>query len=139
LFGGGRKFIPILCLAVMVSILGFLAVSAIGVLAVLSNTLVIVVAVAGGGLFWLMLWPMFYLVIDDQAGIAESFGKSFDIAMPNIMNSFVLLLATIGIMIVGILALCIGAFFAGAFSWVLWTTAYLMMSGLLPQQKYSRA
>jgi hypothetical protein len=46
----------------------------------------------------------------------------------------ILWLVSVGIIIVGLLAFCVGIILAAPLVSVLWATAYLMMSGQLPPQ-----
>lgn len=82
-----------------------------------------------GILLMLYFWPAFTLIVDRKTGVFESFGVAREIGSKNLMNSFLLGLASFGIVIGGLLLCCVGVFFSAAFLSVLWATAYLVMSG----------
>ena len=114
LFSGGDKFLPVIGFYLLIFIpltLGFL------------------LLIIPGILLALYFWPAFTLIIDYKTGVFESFGVAGEIGGQNLLNSFLLALASLGLMIAGVLAFCVGFFFAAAFVSVLWAAAYLMMSG----------
>ena len=116
LFGGGPLFLRVLGASILgglVVILGFVAL------------------IVPGFLLILFFWPFYYLIVDRKSRAIESFGMAFPIAKANVGTSIVLSLATIGIMLVGFLALCIGILFAAPLVSLIWGTAFLMMSGQL--------
>jgi hypothetical protein len=51
----------------------------------------------------------------------------------NYGTAFLLWLASLGIAIVGLLALCVGILAAAPLIGMIWTTAYLMMSGQITE------
>lgn len=116
LFSGSDKFIPVVgfyLLIIAPLVLGFL------------------LLIIPGVLMLLYFWPAFTLIVDDKTSVLESFGVAGEIGGRNMMNSFVLAIASVGIGIAGLAACCVGVFFAAAFLSVLWAAAYLMMSGQL--------
>lgn len=134
LFGGGRKLLPIIGFYLLVGLPLFAVGLVIFLMMAFSVQFVILCAVVIGLLVlmgWMFIWPCYYLIVDDKAGVFESFGLAFEISIPNLANVIVLVLATIGIFIVGFLALCIGLIFAAPFVSLMWSTAYLMMTGQL--------
>lgn len=116
LFSGGSVFLSVFGASILAGIaivVGFLA------------------CIVPGILLLLFFWPFYYLIIDRKAGAIESFGMAYPFAKANVGTTFVLWLASIGIMIVGFLTICIGVLFAAALVSVMWGAAYLMMSGQL--------
>jgi uncharacterized membrane protein len=84
-----------------------------------------------GVILCLMFWPFYYLVVDNKYGVMDSFGVAGKITEGNWGTAFLLWLLSIVIVMCGILALCVGIVFAIPLVTLLWTTAYLMMSGQL--------
>jgi len=85
-------------------------------------------------IFAVFFWPYYYLIADEKAKPFESFGVAKSIAASNIGTIFVLGLVSVGLYLLGGLALGIGLFFAAPLVSVLWGAAYLMMSGLVQPQ-----
>lgn len=85
----------------------------------------------------LFIFPGIYLAIrygqyltamvDRDLGVMESFQYSSSITTNNRMNLFLLALLAIPIMIAGVIALCIGVFFAIPVVWLGWLVAYRWM------------
>ena len=116
LFSGGSLFFPVLgasILAGIAMIIGFVA--------------CIVPAV----ILALMFWPYYWLIVDERSTVMDSFSHAYKITEGNIGTTFVLALVSIGINIIGLLALCVGIIFAAPLVTMMWVTAYLMMSGQL--------
>jgi len=119
LFGGGPLFLPVLAVSILSGImymLGFLAL------------------IVPGFILILMFWPTYYLVVDQKAGIIDSFSVAMRVTQGNWGTAFVLGLLSFCIAVLGCLALCIGLLFAAPLITMIWATAYLMMSGQLPVQ-----
>lgn len=116
LFGGG----PIFFWAVLFSIMYGAAVG-VGLL----------LLIVPGVILLLMCWPAYYLLVDRKAGLIDSFSIAATVTKQNWGTAFILWLASIGIMIAGVLALCVGVLFAAPLVSTIWGTAYLMMSGQL--------
>ena len=119
LFSGGSRFLPVLggsLLAGIALVIGFM------------------LCVVPGILLLIWFWPFYYLVVDEKASVTESFGTASMITEGNRLTTIVLWLVSIGAMILGFLALCVGVIFAAPFVSLLWATGYLMMSGQLPSQ-----
>ena len=116
LFGGGPMFLPML---------GF------NILYGLAVGLGMLLLIVPGIILLLMWWPAYYLVLERKAGVFESFSMATVVTQNNWGTAFVMALLSIGIMLLGCLALCIGVLFAAPLIGVMWTTAYLMMSGQL--------
>ncbi len=112
LFSGGKKLLP-----------------AIGA-SILYGLMVVI------GLI-LFIFPGIYLAIrygqyltamvDRDLGVMESFQYSSSITTNNRMNLFLLALLAIPIMIAGVIALCVGVFFALPVVWLGWLVAYRWM------------
>ena len=117
LFGGASLFAPVLGVTILFVIAFFLG------LALLIIPAIIV------ALIW---WPTFSLVVDRKAGIIESFSVAASITKDNWGTTILLWLLSVGIILLGCLALCIGVFFAAPLVSMLWGVAYLMMSGQIP-------
>lgn len=117
LFGGVSAFLPVLGGAILL----WLAVG-----------LGLVLFIVPGIILALMWWPSQYLLIDKKAGVFESFSIAAKISQGNWGNAFLLSLLSIGIMLLGCIAFCIGMLFAAPLVSMLWGVAYLMMSGQIP-------
>lgn len=115
LFSGGPLFLPVLGAA----LLGGLAVW-IGFIA----------CVVPGLLLILFFWPFYWLVVDQKTGVIESFGVAYSIAKVNVGSSLILWLVSLGILLLGFIALFVGLLFAIPLVSFIWSTAYLMMAGL---------
>ena len=114
LFQGGDRFLKVLGWAFLIMvplILGF-------VLLIIP------------GLFLLAIyWPTYYLIADRKTGVFGSFAVGQKLGLENLGSSFLLLVSSLGIFILGLLACGIGLLFSSAYLTVLWATAYLMMTG----------
>ena len=119
LFQGGPRFLPVL------------GASILGGLALFAGFFLCLVP---GIILALLFWPFYWIVVDDKAPALESFSVARTITRDNLATTFVLWLASVGFMILGLLAVCVGVFFAYALVTMLWTTAYLMMSGQISTQ-----
>jgi uncharacterized membrane protein len=119
LFGGGPRFAPVLGASILGGLMFFFG---------------FLLCVVPGIILALMFWPFYYLVIEGKTGVLESFSVASTITQGNKGTTFILWLASFGIMIVGVLALFIGILFAAPLVSVVWATAYLMMSGQLSTQ-----
>ena len=116
LFSGGPRFLPVLGGSILGGIMftiGFMA------------------CIVPGIILALMFWPYYYLIVDNKRGVFESFQTAQTITQGNWGTAFILAIASFGIMILGLLALCVGVIFAAPLVTMLWATAYLMMSGQL--------
>jgi hypothetical protein len=119
LFNGGSLFLPVLGVSILSGIM----------FSWVSWRLIV-----PGIILILMFWPTYYLVVDQKAGIIESFSVAMRITQGNWGTAFVLALLSLGISLLGCAALCIGLLFAAPLVTMIWAVAYLMMSGQLPQQ-----
>src|SRR5262245_19772262 len=87
-------------------------------------------------LMLLAFWPFYYLIIDEKTGILESFSVAYRITQGNWASTFVLWLMSIGISLLGCLALCAGALLSIPLISMMFAVAYLMMSGQLRPYDY---
>jgi hypothetical protein len=116
LFAGGPRFLPMLGAYILL------------MLAISTGLLLLIVP---GIIIALMWWPVYYLVVDGKAGVIESFSVASHVTKNNWGTALVLYLLSIGIVILGCMALCIGLLFAFPLFSLLFAVAYLMMSGQL--------
>lgn len=119
LFSGGPLFLPVLGVSILIGLAVFFG---------------MVLLIIPGIILALMLWPAYYLVVDQKTGVIESFSLANKVTQGNWGTAFLLWVLSVGIMILGILALCIGVIFAAPLVTMLWAVAYLMMSGQIPVQ-----
>lgn len=119
LFGGGPLFLPVLGGAILFGI------------AYIIGLLLLIIP---GIIVALMWWPYNLLIVDRKTGVIESFSVAARVTQGNWGTAFLLALMSMGIMILGCLALCIGFIFAAPLVTMLFTVAYLMMAGQIPVQ-----
>ncbi len=84
---------------------------------------------APGIILALMFGQYFYLIVDRNLPVIESFGVSRQLTNGNKLQIFVLHLATVGVSLIGGLACCIGVFPAMSYIFLMWAVAYLAISG----------
>lgn len=136
LFGGGSRFWPTLgCV-----MLGCLMLISVGIVIFAVGALGAQLAVIGITMFgfavamfvlMLMLWPFMYLVIDDKSKVFSSFSTAAHVTKENRWTTFVMVVMSIGIAMVGFIALFIGIIFAAPLVVTMWGVGYLMMSNQL--------
>ena len=80
----------------------------------------------------LIFWPSYHLLVDHKCGVMESFTLARQITEGNKLTTFVLALVMYGFALLGEMACFVGLIFAMPLISLLWSTAYLMMSGQLP-------
>jgi len=119
LFGGGSLYFRMLGATIL-----FALMLIAGMLACIIPAIIISI----------LFWPYFYLIADEKAGAIESLGMAIPLGQSNVGTSLLIWLLSSGIMIVGLLAVCVGMLFAAPLVSLLWGTTYLMMSGQLQQQ-----
>jgi phage FluMu protein Com len=83
----------------------------------------------------LMLSPFMYYLVDQNCGAIDSLKGAARITKGNLLAQFVLGLVGAGIMLLGILALCIGSIFAMPLIMVMQSFVYLGMAGQLAPRK----
>jgi len=113
-FSGGRYFLAMLPARFL-----FYLAYGIGVMA----------CIVPGVLLALMFSQYSYIIVDREVGPIESLRLSNQITSGNKGAVFLLYLSTIGIGLLGIIALCVGVFFAQGFLTLMFAVAYLAMSG----------
>ena len=116
LFSGADRFLPVLGTSILAG------------LALMIGFLLLVIP---GVMLLLLFWPFYFLVVDKQCPAMQSFAKGYEIARPNMLTTFLMILTGFGIILAGFLALCVGILFAAPLVNVMWCTAYLMMKGEL--------
>jgi uncharacterized membrane protein len=116
LFNGGGRFLPVLGSSIIAGI---------------ALTVGVMLCIIPGIIMALMFWPFYWLVVDEKAPALESFSVAYMLTQRNLGTTFLLWLLSVGIMIVGVLALCVGIVAAAPLVTMLWASAYLMMSGQL--------
>jgi hypothetical protein len=116
IFSGGDRFLPIVGVSILFG------------LAVFAGLLLLIIP---GIIISLFYWPCYFLVIDRQTPVMQSFSLARTITKNNELTSFVVGLLAMGVVILGVCALCIGILFAQPLAALLGGCAYLMMSGQL--------
>lgn len=116
LFGGLPLFWPVFASAIVAGIALFFGFA---------------LCIVPGVLLLLSYWPFYYLIVDRQVPVMESFQQAAKITPGNWGNAFVLWLMSIGISLLGCAACGIGLIFAMPLVSMMFAVAYLMMSGQL--------
>ena len=88
--------------------------------------------VVPGVMLLLMFWPSYHLLVDGKCGVMESFSIANRITEGNKMTTFVVLLVMYGFAALGSMACLVGTIFVVPLISLLWSSAYLMMSGQIP-------
>ncbi|MGY8770176.1 MAG: hypothetical protein ACKVH8_17300 [Pirellulales bacterium] len=114
LFSGGPQFLPVFGASILFG------------LAVVLGFLLLIIP---GVLLLLFFWPFYFLVVDEKRRVMESFSTAYEIGSINAGNTFIIWLLSLGIMLLGVIACCIGVIFAAPLVTMLWATAYLQMTG----------
>ncbi len=114
LFNGGERLLS----TIGVSILLGLAIGIGFILLIIPGIIVI-----------LFYWPAYYLVIDRRFPVMQSFSAARAITRGNEVTSLINGLLVLAVMIIGMLAFCIGIIAAQPLAFLLHGCAYLMMSG----------
>lgn len=73
-------------------------------------------------------WAYQYFIVDRDCGVMESLNLSAEYTEGNKMQSVVLMLLTFVISLLGLLALCVGIFFAVPVVTMMWVVGYLMIT-----------
>lgn len=119
LFSGGSRFLPMLGGLILFG---------------LAFTAAFVLCIAPGFILLAVCWPFYYLIVDEKSTVLESYSLAMKVTEKNRLTSVLLYFVSVGIVLLGILALCVGVLFAAPLVSMLWATAYLMMSGQLPSR-----
>lgn len=82
-----------------------------------------------GIILGLMFLPYGYVLVDQNVGVLECLSRSKNITQNNLLALFWLGLATFGINLLGLLALCVGIIFTGPLSMLFYAVAYCKMTG----------
>lgn len=114
LFGGGSLY-PRVLGATMIAVIAVI----LGVVACVVPAILLVI----------FFWPFHLLIVDRKAKAIESFRIANQIAKENIGTTIILIFASVGMVVVGVLALCVGLFLAAPLVSLSWGAAYLMMTG----------
>ena len=77
----------------------------------------------------LIFWPFSFVIVDQNAGVLESFRKSRELSSGNLLAIFVLGLAMLGINMLAQLACYIGMIFTIPFGSLIFAVAYCRMNG----------
>jgi uncharacterized membrane protein len=80
----------------------------------------------------LIWWPCYFLVIDKKSTVMDSFGLAREITANNVGTAFLLWIVSVGISLLGVLACCVGIILAAPLTAMMFSVAYLMMSGQIP-------
>lgn len=75
------------------------------------------------------LFPTSFLVLDSNLGVVDCLRRAWSMTLGHKAEIFLLVLAVIGLNLLGFLALMVGAFFTGAFSILVAAAAYDELSG----------
>jgi hypothetical protein len=116
LFNGGERFLPALGVSILLG------------LAVLAG---IVLLIIPGIIVALFYWPAYSLVVDRKTPVMQSFSLARVVTIGNEVTSLLIMFLSIGIVMLGLLALCVGLLFAQPLAALLFSCAYLTMSGQL--------
>lgn len=114
LFQGGPYFLTALVAGILVSVIYVLGFAAL---------------IVPGVILALMLSQFLCLIVDRDAGIIESMKLSAQITQGNKLTLFVLWIVSVGLILAGVLACCVGVFFTAPLVSLLWIVAYLAMTG----------
>ena len=87
----------------------------------------------------LALWPAFLLVMEDDLGTVDALKGAWDLTLGYKGELFVLALATVGIYLLGLLALGLGVLVAGPVTQLAWLTAYDEMRSASSRNVETRA
>ncbi|MEM9410900.1 MAG: hypothetical protein AAGA30_07290 [Planctomycetota bacterium] len=96
LFSGGDVFVQVLIMGVVVGLL-----VAVGLLGLIIGAIIVA----------MLLWTHFYLIVDNKASWFDSLTLAFAIGKLNLGTTFILFVVSIGLSLIGFLALCIGMLF----------------------------
>ncbi|MCA9213397.1 MAG: hypothetical protein KDB27_10055 [Planctomycetales bacterium] len=114
LFSGGNKFLPILGASILMGLIAMLGFAA---------------CVIPGIFLACALWPFYYFILDRNVNVMDSFSQAWEYSKGNRLAAFLLGIIQFGIMVLGLLALCVGFLVAAPLCGLLWPVAYLQMTG----------
>jgi len=114
LFAGGRFFWRVFWASVLVSLM---------------STVGFMMLVVPGVFVMLIFWPYFFVIIDRDVGIVESFRVSAELTSGNYLAGLLLGLVWTGCWFGGLAACCVGLIFTYPLALLALTVAYCRMSG----------
>jgi hypothetical protein len=79
----------------------------------------------------LFCWPAYFVVVDRKTPIMQSFSLARVITKGNEMTTFLMRMLSMGIVLIGFFALCIGIVFAQPLAMLLFACGYLVTSSQL--------
>jgi uncharacterized membrane protein len=89
----------------------------------------LVLLIVPGIIVALAFWPFQYVIVDRNVRVIESLHRSAELTSGNYGACFILALATLGINLLGLLAICLGWIFSVPLTLLMFAVAYCMMSG----------
>ncbi len=95
-----------------------------------------ILCIIPGILIMLYYWPFYMLLVDGKGDLKACLDMTYPVGKINIGPSLILWLASMGIMLLGLLALGVGILFAAPLVTLMWGAGYLMMTGQIPQQPH---
>ena len=107
----------------------FLTALVAGILVGLIDLVGFVLLIVPGIIFALMFSQFLYLIVDRNVGIVESLELSMRITRGNKATLFLLWILSAGLIFAGMLMCCVGVIFTAPLVSLLWTVAYLAMTG----------
>ncbi len=122
LFGGADSFMPVLGGTILF------------MLGMVGGLLLLIIP---GLIFALLAWTYYYLIVDRQCGVLESFSRAFEMGKLNWGTSLVMSMMSMLMFFAGLLALVVGLLFSTPLVGVMFATAYIMMKGeRMPNQSF---
>ena len=77
----------------------------------------------------LRYWPYLHFIVDKNCGVGQSFSLAGQATKDNMGEGVIMALISFGLMMLGLLMLCIGVFATLPLVSLCWTIAYLMITG----------
>lgn len=116
LFSGANKIFPVFVAALLFGIASFFG---------------FLLLIVPGVFIVLLFWTYHYLIIDNRAGIFDSFSAALKIGSINKLTSFVMFLSAMALAVLGTLMCYVGLLFTAGLVYMLYASAYLKMTGQL--------
>jgi phage FluMu protein Com len=88
-----------------------------------------VLCIVPGVIVLLMLWPYVFVLVDEDAPGIECLSRARAVTKDNLGSSFVLAILSLGLVLLGLLAVCIGVVFTGPLAALMFAVAYCQMTG----------
>jgi len=114
MFSGGKQFLPVLGASILFAIATFL-----GLLAFIIPAFIVICG----------FWMYYSFIVDRDEPVFDSFSKSWEFSKGNRMTAVLMMFISFGLVIIGYLMLCIGIILTMPLSNMMWTVAYLMITG----------